>query len=239
MINLYGDLWVVSGSKLTHPWDASAYLILGPEPVLIDCGSTLGYEALKASLATKGIKPEDIRHVFATHCHWDHVSAMAQLRRESNARFYIHARDKRAVETGNNDLTSAFLYGQNFEPFKVDATLRDGQVFRFGDTKLEVLHTPGHTPGSCCFVVESKDRMRVLIAGDCLWGGFHPKVRSNLVHWQRSLERLSTLKVAAVTWGHIEPRLYFDAHRRLNEALRQFGVYHNPWFKPFDQKFRY
>src|SRR5256885_1493301 len=63
MIRLLGELWVAAGMDLTHPWDASAYLVKGDEPTLIDCGSTLGYPALKRSLETFGYRPSDItRH---------------------------------------------------------------------------------------------------------------------------------------------------------------------------------
>jgi hydroxyacylglutathione hydrolase len=57
MIRLIGNLYVISGDKLTHPWDASAYLLAGDEPTLIDCGSSEGYNALKANLKKLGYTP--------------------------------------------------------------------------------------------------------------------------------------------------------------------------------------
>lgn len=101
MIHLLGDLSVIAGAGLTHPWDGYGYLIRGEEPVLIECGSVLGYPALKTALASAGYAPGDIKRVFATHGHWDHMSGMARLREESDARFYLHAEDVHAVETGD------------------------------------------------------------------------------------------------------------------------------------------
>lgn len=179
MVRLLGDLYVVSGDRLTHPWDASAYLISGPEPVMIDCGGTLGYDNLKAGLAELGLKPSDIKRVYATHGHWDHVAALAQLRAESDAQFFIHQADREQVETGDWDLTSAFLYDQPFPPVEMNGTIDDGEVLRLGAYEFRVVHTPGHSPGSVCFIGEVAG-MKLLIAGDTLWGGFHSRVRSNI-----------------------------------------------------------
>src|ERR671916_318747 len=100
MVRLIGDLFVISGDKLTHAWDASAYLITGTEPTLIDCGSSLGYGALKRALGRCGYRPSDIRRVISTHGHWDHLSGMAHLRAESDAELWLHAADCAAVERG-------------------------------------------------------------------------------------------------------------------------------------------
>ena len=238
MVKLLDNLWLVAGDKLTHPWDASAYLITGDQPTLIDCGSAEGYPALKANLREAGYAPSDIRRILATHGHWDHLSAAAQLQAESDAQLFIHAADRAQVETGDVDLTSAFLYGKPLPPARVDGELRDGDELRVNGVVLHVLHTPGHSPGSVCFWTEV-DGLKLLIAGDTLWGAFHPRVASDLDAWQRSLDRLLALNVDAYTAGHCPPALLVDAKRRLWEARQQFGVYFDPWFKPFNIEFRY
>src|SRR5689334_8103469 len=101
MIRLLGELWLASNERLTHRWDASSYLITGPEPTLIDCGSSEGYAALKRDLAAFGYRPADIKRVIATHGHWDHLSGMALLRQESDAQLFIHGADRAQVETGD------------------------------------------------------------------------------------------------------------------------------------------
>ncbi|MFB5189130.1 MBL fold metallo-hydrolase [Alicyclobacillus fastidiosus] len=238
MVRLIGDLHVVAGSSLTHPWDASAYFIAGDEPVLIDCGSVRGYPKLKENLRQLGYEPKDIRKVIATHGHWDHVSGLAELRKESDAQFYIHADDKQAVETGDFDLTAAFLYNESFPPIKFDQTLADGDTLKLGRYEFQVMHTPGHSPGSICLygLVEG---MRLLIAGDTLWGGFHPRVHSSLEAWAVSLDRLLELDFEVTTWGHGAPSLIYEAKEKAFEARQQLGVYFNPWFKPFHTQFKY
>jgi glyoxylase-like metal-dependent hydrolase (beta-lactamase superfamily II) len=238
MVRLIGQFYVISNSKFTHPWDANAYLVTGDKPTLIDCGSSLGFAALKAALDQLDLAPSDIQRVIATHGHWDHVSGMAQLREESDAQLWMHADDRAAVEAGDEERTSAFLYGQSFPAVKVDRLLQDGEEIAVGPYRLHVLHTPGHSPGSVVFLTEING-IKVLIAGDTLWGGFHPKLGSDLDVWAHSLDRLLNLDFDVVTIGHCPPTLIFDAKTKVCEARQQFGVFFDPWFKPFHLKFVY
>lgn len=238
MVRLIGDLYVISGPKLTHAWDASAYLIAGSEPTLIDCGGCLGYAALKRALRRFGYQPGDIRRVIGTHGHWDHLSGMAQLRAESDAELWLEDGDRGAVESGDHDRTSAFLYGKPFPPVQVDRSLNHGEVISAGAYRLKVIHTPGHSPGSVSLLTEHND-LRILIAGDTLWGGYHPRIGSDLDAWAASLDRLLTHKFDVLTVGHCPPTLIFDAKAKVREARSQLGVYFDPWFKPFNRRFVY
>ncbi|WP_067618975.1 MBL fold metallo-hydrolase [Alicyclobacillus acidiphilus] len=238
MGRLIENLYAVAGSGLTHEWDASAYLVAGDEPVLIDCGSTVGYTKLKANLQQIGYAPKDIRKVIATHGHWDHVSGMALLREESDAEFLIHEADRRQVESGDTDKTAAFLYNEPFPKIAVDGLIQDGETLRLGDYDFEVIHTPGHSLGSVSLYTRIHD-LGILIVGDTVWGGFHPRIGSDIDKWEQSLDRLLELDFDVFTWGHGQPCLIPEAKVRIQEARRQLGVYFHPWFKPFYRKFTY
>lgn len=230
MLRLLGEFWVICGERLTHPWDSSAYLIKGDEPTLIDCGSTEGYPAMKKALQSFGYQPRDIKRVIATHGHWDHVSGMARLREESDAKLYIHQADRAAVEKGDVDLTASFLYGKPFPPLTVDGVLQDGDVLNINGYDFTIYHTPGHSPGSVCFWTEVSG-MRLLIAGDTIAGGYHPRLGSNLEDWERSLDRLLELEFDVMTIGHCPPVLIFDAKNRVQELRGRFATLFNPWFE--------
>ncbi len=238
MIRLLGEFWLLSNETLTHPWDASSYLITGTEPTLIDCGSTEGYPALKQALASFGYQPRDIRKVIATHGHWDHVSGMALLRRESDAQLFIHRADRAQVETGDPDLTASFLYDRPFPALEVEGEIEDGEELQINDYRFTIYHTPGHSPGSVCLWTEVFGT-KLLIAGDTLWGGYHQRICSDLDAWRRSLDRLLELEFDVMTIGHAPPTLIFDAKTKVHEARMQLGVYYDPWFKPFHMTFRY
>lgn len=237
-VKLLENFYAISGDKITHPWDASAYLILGNEPVLIDCGGVEGYPALKRNLAELGVQPQQITKVIATHGHWDHVSGFAPLSEESEAQLWIHGNDRWQVEHGDDDRTGAFLYGKTFPPVKVHGTLTHGEKLMIGNFVLEVIHTPGHSPGSVCILL-TQGTHKVLIAGDTLWGGYHDKVGSNLEAWKGSLDRLLTYDFELMTFGHLPPTLVYDAKKKVAEARKQLGVYFNPWFKPMYETFQY
>ncbi len=238
MIELLPGFWLSSHATLTHPWDASGYFIPGAEPTLIDCGSSLGYPALKRGLATRGYQPKDICTVIATHGHWDHVSAMAHLRAESDARLYIHPADRAQVETGDDDRTAAFLYGEPFPPVAVAGTLDDGATRDINGFRITVYHTPGHSPGSVCLLVERAGTV-LLVAGDTLWTYGHARVGSDADAWGRSLDTLLGLQFDLLTTGHGPPQLVTHASEAVREARLQFGVYYYPWFKPFYETFQY
>lgn len=237
-VRLLGNLYVVSGEKLTHAWDANAYLIAGTEPTLIDCGGFQGYTALKRNLQEIGYAPRDIRRVIATHGHWDHLSGMAPLRQESDAQLFVHPIERGVVERGDWERTAAFLYDCAFPPMKVDGVLNDGDIVQVGDLQIHVYHTPGHTPGSVCFLTNIAGQ-KILIAGDTLFGGYHPRIQSDLDQWMASVDRLLELDFDVMTIGHCPPGLIFDAKRRVREARQRLGVYFDPWFKPFYHYFRY
>lgn len=230
MRRLLSEIWVTSGSELTHRYDANAYLIKGDQPTLIDCGSKDGYPALKAALHEFGYEPGDIKHVVATHGHWDHLSGMALLREESDAKLYMHEGDRPAVEQGDFNLTASFLYNRSFPPVEVDHLLRDGDTLYFNGVEMTVLHTPGHTPGSICLLTELEGT-RLLIAGDTLWGGYHPKIRSDIDEWQRSLDRLLTLNFEVATIGHAPPNLIMNAKEKVAQSRELFGALFDPWFR--------
>lgn len=229
MRRLVGELWVTSGPELTYVHDASAYLLKGDEPTLIDCGSSDGYAALRSSLRGFGYGPRDIVRVLATHGHWDHVAGMALLRQESDAEFWVHQGDRQAVETGDWNATAAFLYNRPFPAALVDRPLVDGEIITINGVAVHVIHTPGHTPGSVCFWMEIEGT-KLLIGGDTLWGGYSRRFGSNMTAWRKSLDRLLQLDFEVASIGHLPPILMTDAKTKVARSRATMGALFNPWF---------
>ncbi|EHM09713.1 Zn-dependent hydrolase, glyoxylase [Thermanaerovibrio velox DSM 12556] len=106
--------------------------------------------------------------VMLTHGHWDHMGGLACLRKASNGGVAVHRLDGRALTDPDVNL-SAFLGSKGcFDP--ADRLVEDGDELSVGSMRVRVFHTPGHTPGSCCFLVESGDS-RALFSGDTLFAG--------------------------------------------------------------------
>jgi glyoxylase-like metal-dependent hydrolase (beta-lactamase superfamily II) len=98
-----------------------------------------------------------------THGHVDHVAAACKLMDLTGAPLWAHEGDRETIE--NPHPYFAQLVG-GVEPCAIAAGLTDGQEIEVGETRLRVLHTPGHSPGSVCFLAEG-----VAFTGDTLFAG--------------------------------------------------------------------
>jgi hydroxyacylglutathione hydrolase len=79
--------------------------------------------------------------------------------------------------------------------------------------------------------------IRVLLAADTLFGGFHPRTGSDIDDWAASLGLLAEEEFEYLSVGHAHAPLIADAGRVVAEARLQLGVYFNPWFRPFHLEF--
>ncbi len=88
-------------------------------------------------------------------------------KKETGAKLYADEADVDALKSGGKSDYELGKYGVTFKPVNPDYILKDQNVVTLGDTKLTMLHHPGHTKGSCSFLFETKDSKRsykVLIA---------------------------------------------------------------------------
>jgi hydroxyacylglutathione hydrolase len=129
------------------------------EGVVIDPGEDAD-NVLKL-ISELGIK---IKYILATHGHFDHVGGVAKLRKELGVEFLAHKEDFFFIEDGKN---AAGRWGFDIEqPPKPDRFIEEGDIIEVGNFKLEVLHTPGHSPGGISFLHDS-----MVFAGDTLFQG--------------------------------------------------------------------
>ena len=132
------------------------------EAIVIDPGDE-GPKVLRR-LAAHGLKPKAI---LITHTHLDHVGANQDVK-DSGARLMLHEKDLPLYD--NLAMQASFIGLETPARADVDEHIHQGDVIRFGagGDSVQVLHTPGHTPGSCSFFVESQN---LLLAGDTLFAG--------------------------------------------------------------------
>lgn len=142
--------------------------------VLVDAGLKRAHRAVLAALAQLGRAPGEVTRVLLTHGHPDHAGGLAAVVRATGAAVETHERDASYVREGRaprrdpSALSGRLLErlpGQGWEPVEVTGTFRDGDVLPVAGG-VRVLHTPGHSPGHCSFLLE---RTGVLITGDAVW----------------------------------------------------------------------
>lgn len=121
-------------------------------------------EELLAAIKDNGVK---LKGIILTHGHFDHIFGVKELTEKLGATVYMHAADKVLLEGLNNDISRTFGLPDADGTFDF-TPIKEGDVLQFGDTRLEVIETPGHTPGGVCFHdVENKR----LFTGDTLFCG--------------------------------------------------------------------
>jgi len=145
------------------PLEVLAYLVACPETgeaVLIDPAAE--HERL-AALA--GRESARVRHVLFTHGHTDHLASPTLCRERWGCTTWLHAAD--VALFAREDVRAELARHFGLPPADpVDRHLEHGQVLEVGTLALEVRHTPGHTPGCCCFLVGGS-----LFSGDTLFCG--------------------------------------------------------------------
>ena len=114
--------------------------------ILLDGGLEENVSLVAQSIRTLGFDPRDVKLMIATHAHYDHVAALAGLKRLTGARFLASTGDRQAYETGTPP--SDTNYGViRFPAVHVDGTVIDGRAVSLGGVTLTPVLTPGHTPG--------------------------------------------------------------------------------------------
>ena len=150
---------------------AAAYVVESSEGlVLIDTGLDPDAGPLRRQMAELGLDWKAVRAILLTHAHGDHSQGAQYLREQTGARVYAGQEDAAVLRAGgpHEALFSGFvLPDASAHPTTVDVELRGGEVVTVGNVRFEVLGTPGHTPGSICYLMERNGR-RVLFSGDVI-----------------------------------------------------------------------
>ncbi len=176
----------------TSPYDANAYLVDGS--ILIDVGTDAG---LVITQLEEHIRTGKLDIIILTHCHYDHSGGAAEVASAFGAKIAIHKEDAPLVN--NSRASASGLFGENAPYIVPDVLLAGGEVFG----ELEVLHTPGHTPGGICLY---SAKSKLLFSGDTvfqdgsfgrtdLYGGNSRKL-------VESIKKLTLLDVSIMYPGH-------------------------------------
>lgn len=169
--------------------------------VIVDPGDNA--PLLFATLEENGLK---CKFVLLTHAHFDHCNVCSLLQ-SNGAKIFMHAGDKSLLRTDKN---LAVKFGISFKSFKPDYYVTDGQKLDLCGIEFTVVHTPGHTNGSVCYIAEN-----FMFSGDTL---FHLSVgRTDFptgsdVKMRKSIKKLFALeKDYIVLPGHgLQTRLSYE-----------------------------
>jgi len=229
------------------PTIINVYLVRGGDGwTLVDTGMHTGdsRRAMEAALAEHGIAPTDVTRIVCTHHHIDHYGTSGPYRDLTHAQVLLHPLEAEkaaasATATGESDAWNARLgvpsvppekrmpspslaFGTVYSPAIPDALLADGDEIPLGGGKhFDVVWTPGHTPGHCCFLLQPDG---ILFVGDHLLPKITPHVgvypggpENPLGDFLNSHEKIKRLDARLVCPAH--GGVYEDHRRRASQLI--------------------
>jgi glyoxylase-like metal-dependent hydrolase (beta-lactamase superfamily II) len=242
-VQLLKDLFLVgsgrSGFGISDDYDCHVYLLDGgEEAALIDAGAGVNLEPLLANVSAHCIELSRVRKVILTHGHPDHGGGSAELRSRLGCQVMVGEAEAGIVESGDpvaSGLQAAMpsgIYpaGYRLAPCPVDRRLRHGDMIEVGKYTLETIATPGHSPGSICFLFTIEGR-RALFSGDTVqfcpvasqtgWISLLNCPGTDLGAYRESVRSLSGLAVDALLPGHRVFTLQYG-QRVIDSVVRGF-----------------
>ena len=239
--------------------DVNVYLIKEEPLTLIDIGPKTkeAADALREKLKKNGVRLEDIRRIVLTHAHEDHCGLAKQVRDQAkNAEIFVHnwetghlfgrlAREEHRKLMNRVGVPDS-IFQEIQEIYKdisllTDAlttgefsTLHDEMELEFAAGMLKVLHTPGHTPGSCSFVREAD---RTLIAGDCVLKRITPNpiISPDPFNAEKRFKSLAEYFVSLAKIRNYSPTLVYGGH---GEPITDYEEIFNRYIRAIDERQR-
>lgn len=195
MIKRIGDIVLIQVSGT----DSNIYII---GDAAVDSGTGLNFTRMYQLLKIASIDPNAIKTVVNTHAHYDHIGGNGYF---LNAKIAMHEADAPALENADAEMCMVEFFDGKLKPRKVDTKLKAGDKLIIGNYNFDVIHTPGHTPGSICLYDAAN---KLLISGDTIFSDGIGRVDlpgGDPEAMQESLNSLAKLKVDKILPGHGEP----------------------------------
>ncbi len=184
------------------PWNnpsannCNSYFIDGEKKILVDPGHAHLFGHVKDQLSLLALNPEDIDMVIITHGHPDHMEGV-KIFENTEALIALHNTEMTFIQSVAPHYGEA-LGISNFEP---DILLKEGDL-TVGNLVFQVIHTPGHSPGSICLYLPDQ---KVLFTGDVVFNqgiGRTDLPGGNGQELKESIQRISRLDVSLLLTGH-------------------------------------
>jgi glyoxylase-like metal-dependent hydrolase (beta-lactamase superfamily II) len=201
---------IASGVHAVPLIGATGHVILEEGLTLIDAGLPGSGRRLAAYLATVGRSLEDLDRIVCTHGHPDHIGGVRELAGDG-VDVYLHPADEAALQVSLREALTrpsrGRLFGYAARTPNRTIPMADGEVLPVLGG-LEVIHTPGHTPGSVCLYAR---RDRLLFVGDALEvrrgrvSFASPLFSDDLPVARQSVKRMAARDVNTIVFGHDKP----------------------------------
>lgn len=210
-MKLTDSAFLVGGSAygISAAGDCNTYLIdCGGDLALVDTGGGSGVKTILENIRLDGFDAKRLKVAFLTHCHFDHIGGAHELKQLTRCKLLAHEDEAGAIVNLDENvlMDMARDRGLNFKAPKLDETVRDGDCITVGEVGINVLHTPGHTPGCISLSIIEKDGKKGIFTGDIASTtgrlGFINGPGFDLPKWKASIKRLISEKPDRIYPGH-------------------------------------
>jgi glyoxylase-like metal-dependent hydrolase (beta-lactamase superfamily II) len=145
-------------------YDSNVYLLEDEDPIVVDTG-TGTYSDATLEAISRIVPLRKVGRIVLTHCHYDHLGGAAAFQKATGGRIYLHEAEAVPIMSGDMTLAISDMFGE--KPGRLDLQpLKTGQKLKSGSAEFEVLHTPGHSPGS--IVLHDKETSSAVV-GDTVF----------------------------------------------------------------------
>jgi len=215
----FPEIYFIEGARNgKYPYSHSLLI----EDYIIDTG-------ISTRLLRKLKRKIPINNVLLSHWHEDHTSGNRIF---PNANFFIHFNDKYLIENvdkfndyygiSNTPAAEEFAgleEGLKLRNTKIEKTFEDNEIIKIGDyLTVKIIHTPGHTAGHCSFY-ELNSKIASLADIDLTNFVFYAGIDSNLLDFEKSIEKLELLNIDIVATGH---RGIIEGKKTIKEELKKY-----------------
>ncbi len=160
------------------------------------------------------LENKNVKYILLTHGHFDHIGGVNLVKEKTGAKVVVHKYDEEMLSDPNKN------YGNDNTPIYVDVLVEDGSELMLSNSKITVLHTPGHTKGGVCYIFPDD---RVMFSGDTLFR--LTAGRTDLYGGDARTELMSLAKIAELEGdyqvypGH-DRATTLDFERQYNRYMR-------------------
>jgi glyoxylase-like metal-dependent hydrolase (beta-lactamase superfamily II) len=126
--------------------DSNVYLIEDEDPIIVDAGTGM-YADTTLEEISRIVPLKKVGRIVLTHCHYDHIGGAGRFQKATGARLFLHEAEALPLKSGDSSLAISQMFGARLAKMDIEP-LKEGQRLKCGSSELEVLHTPGHSPGS-------------------------------------------------------------------------------------------
>lgn len=214
------------------------YMIYGREITLIDSGVASSAGIILEYLRNTGRNPEEISLMILTHGHPDHIGAAKAIKEISGCSVAAHGADRVWIENPDQQLKDRPVpgfYSLVKGSVRVDRILNEGDVLYLEpEMHLEVLHTPGHSPGSISLWMQEEG---VLFSGDAITLAGEMPIYDDIKSSMASIQRLKAIEginLLLSAWD--EPRQGEDAYRIMDQGLDYLQRIHRSVIRAAERK---